>query len=83
MQTVALHRVSELQRLWSGFRQILGRERSPQSVEIEALREELRRRDAEDQNRRLEAAIQKMRAKLADAGAERNAEASTATKAAA
>ena len=38
--TVALHRVSELQRLWSGFRQILGRERSPQSVEIEALREE-------------------------------------------
>ena len=27
--TMALHRVSELQRLWSGFRQILGRERSP------------------------------------------------------
>ena len=82
--TMALHRVSELQRLWSGFRQILGRERSPQSVEVEALREELRRRDAEDQNRRLEASIQKMRAKLADAGAERNAEASpTAAKAAA
>ena len=63
---------------------MLGRERSPQSVEIEMLREELRLRDAEDQNRRLEASIQKMRAKLADAGAERNAEASpTAAKAAA
>jgi len=52
-------------------------------VEVEALRDELRRRDAEDQNRRLEASIQKMRAKLADAGAERNAEASAPAKAAA
>lgn len=77
--TMALHRVSELQRVWSSFRQLLGRERSPQSLELDALREELRRRDAQDENVRLEAAIQKMRAQLAGAGAAREAEAASTT----
>ena len=65
-EAVALHGVSEAQRLGDWVKQLLGWQRSPRDLEVEELRSALRAHEAAAFDRNLEANMARLRGELAD-----------------